>query len=45
MIDLIIAGRLVQSFIKVDEKYMHCMALQTPIVVEDVEVTAIDANQ
>lgn len=39
------AGRLVHTFIKVDRQYMHFMPLQKPIVVDDVEVTALEANQ
>lgn len=40
-----ITGRLVSSFIKVDEKYMHFLKIHVPIIVDDVEVTALDANQ
>lgn len=32
-------------FVKVDEKYIKCLDINTPIVVDGVEVTALDANQ
>lgn len=40
-----ITGLFVETFIKVDRKFMHFMLIHTPIIVDDVEVTALDANQ
>ncbi|XP_055311764.1 uncharacterized protein LOC129574191 isoform X2 [Sitodiplosis mosellana] len=39
-----ITGRLVVEFIKVEEQYIRYLDINTPILVEDVEVTALDAN-
>lgn len=40
-----IAGRLVVEFIKVDEKYIQYLDINTPTIIDEVEVTALDANQ
>lgn len=33
------------ELIKVDEQYIQCLDINTPIIVDDVEVTCLDANQ
>lgn len=40
-----ITARLVRLFIKVDEEYIHEIDVDQTIMVDNVEVTAIDANQ
>lgn len=40
-----ITANLVRRIIKVDEKYIRQIDLNSPIMVDDVEVTALDANQ
>ncbi|KAH8341191.1 hypothetical protein KR074_010384, partial [Drosophila pseudoananassae] len=39
-----VTARLVRLFIKVDEKYIHEIDVDQTIMVDNVEVTAIDAN-
>lgn len=39
------SGRLVVEFIKVDEQFITCLDINTPTIVDDVEVTCLDANQ
>lgn len=38
-------GRLVVELIKVSEQYIQWMDINVPIIVDGVEVTAVDANQ
>lgn len=38
-------GRLVVELIKVQEQYVRCLDINVPIIVDDVEVTLLDANQ
>lgn len=40
-----VTGRFVEAFIKVERRFMHVMRMHVPIIVDDVEVTALDANQ
>ncbi|XP_031639317.1 DNA cross-link repair 1A protein-like isoform X2 [Contarinia nasturtii] len=39
-----ISGRLVMEFIKVDKQYIRCLDISIPVFVDEVEVTALDAN-
>ncbi|XP_013105750.2 uncharacterized protein LOC106085850 [Stomoxys calcitrans] len=39
-----ITARFVRAFIPIDEKYIHELELNTPIDVNGIEVTALDAN-
>lgn len=43
--DANIAAKLVMQFIKVEAKYVHFIHMGTPIVVDGVEVTTLEANQ
>lgn len=43
--DVLNLGRLVVELIKVQEQYVHCLDINVPIIVDDVEVTLLDANQ
>lgn len=43
--DLPITAKLVMQFIKVEAKYVHFIHMGTPIVVDDIEVIALEANQ
>lgn len=38
-------GRLVVELIKVNEQYIQCLDINVPMIVDGVEVTALDANQ
>lgn len=38
------AARLVRTFIPIDEQYIHELELNKPIKVDDIEITALDAN-
>lgn len=40
-----LAGRLVTKLVQVPEKYVRTMAIGEKIIVDDVEVTALEANQ
>ena len=40
-----ITRNLVKSKIKTDDRYLHPIPLNTPVVVEGVQVTFLDANQ
>lgn len=40
-----ITARLVETFIKIDTQYLRPVSINSPFMVEDVEVTALDANQ
>lgn len=40
-----VTANLVRKIIKVDDKYIQPIALNSPVMVADVEVTALDANQ
>lgn len=40
-----ITGRLVIELMKVKEQYVHCLDINIPTIVDEVEVTALDANQ
>ena len=44
-ITLQITGSLVKKKIGVDAQYIHSIALNTPTVVENVEITFLEANQ
>ncbi|XP_073840441.1 DNA cross-link repair protein snm1 [Musca autumnalis] len=39
-----ITARLVRTFIPIDEQYIHELNLNEPVVVNDIEITALDAN-
>lgn len=40
-----VTANLVRKILKVDERYIHQIELNVPVMVDDVEVTALDANQ
>lgn len=40
-----VTANLVRKLIKVDEKYLRPMEMNSAVMVDDVEVTALDANQ
>lgn len=41
----LVTANLVRRIIKVEEQFIHPMELDTPVLVDGVEVTALDANQ
>lgn len=40
-----VTAKLVRRILKVDEQFIHTIELNCPVTVDDVEITAIDANQ
>lgn len=42
---LFILANLVKKKLRVDEKYLHLLEINLPIVIQQVEVTCFDANQ
>ncbi|XP_058986526.1 uncharacterized protein LOC131806452 [Musca domestica] len=39
-----ITARLVRTFIPIEEKYIHELPLNEPVEIDDIQVTALDAN-
>lgn len=41
----LLSGRLVVELVKVSQQYIQYLDINVPIIVDEVEVTALDANQ